>query len=339
MNLLAIIPCLNEAENLDRLLSQFLADRSIDLIVVADGGSSDGSREIVSRYESAGERVRLLDNPDRIQSAGTNLAVRRFGASSRWILRIDAHCAYPPHFASILLNAARAHDATSVVVPMETQGKQGFQKAVAAAQNSILGTGGSAHRHIRTGEFVDHGHHALIDRALFQKVGGYCEAMPCNEDAEFDRRQTEAGGRIWLEPGAAIVYFPRRTPGALWRQYFKFGVGRARTVQRHKMKLHLRQMIPLAVPVALALAVLSPFYWLLAVPAIVWLLTCVVGGAFVGVRSSGLWGLVSGMAVAIMHLAWASGFLTEWLKPAKGTGPRYGFALEHAAIHDKSAKK
>lgn len=327
MSVLAIIPCLNEAPNLDRLLRQMLADEVIDLLVVADGGSTDGSREIVLRHAQASTRVRLLENPDRIQSAGINLAVRQFGDGYDWILRIDAHCQYPDGFAAILLKAARAHHASAVAVPMVTRGRAGFQIAVAAAQNSLLGTGGSAHRHLGEGRFVDHGHHALIDRALFERVGGYCEAMPCNEDAEFDRRQVEAGGRIWLEPKAAITYFPRTTPAALWRQYFRYGVGRARTVRRHRMRMHLRQAVPLAVPLALAMALLAPVSWVLAVPALAWLALCLVAGVAIGARSGGGWALVAGFAAATMHLAWASGFMKEWVTRPAEAQPRYGLMI------------
>lgn len=332
MSLLAIIPCLDEAANLGRLLDQMLRDPAIDLIVVADGGSTDGSRDIARNYEDAGRPVRLLDNPNRIQSAGVNLAVKRHGGTFEWILRIDAHCEYPDRYAAILLDAAGERDASAVVVPMITRGRDGFQLAVAAAQNSVLGTGGSAHRHLGEQRFVEHGHHALMRRALFERVGGYCEAMPCNEDAEFDHRQLQAGGRILLEPGAAIVYFPRATPGALWRQYFGYGVGRARTVRRHGMGLRLRQTLPLAVPAALGLALLSPISWLFALPALAWLVLTLGVGLLVGHRAGGGgWRYVAGMAAGIMHLAWASGFLTEWLiRPAK-TGPRYGFTPGHDA--------
>ena len=44
MSLLAVIPCLNEEEHLPQLLAQMLADPAIDLLVVADGGSTDRSR-------------------------------------------------------------------------------------------------------------------------------------------------------------------------------------------------------------------------------------------------------------------------------------------------------
>jgi len=121
MSLLAVIPCLNEEDHLPQLLTQMLADPAIDRLVVVDGGSTDKSREIVASYAGS-ERVVLLDNPARIQSAGINLAVREHGAGHEWLLRIDAHCLYPDDYASRLLKAACAHDASAVVVPMQTVG-------------------------------------------------------------------------------------------------------------------------------------------------------------------------------------------------------------------------
>lgn len=326
MTVLAIIPCLNEAANLDRLLTQMLGDPAIDMLVVADGGSTDGSCDIVQRFAADNPRINLINNPARIQSAGVNLAVKQFGSGYDWILRIDAHCSYPDRWASILLNAAEAQQARSVVVPMETRGKQGFQLAAAAAQNSFLGTGGSAHRHVTKGAYVDHGHHALMDRACFVRLGGYCEAMPCNEDAEFDRRLTQDGGRIWLEPLAAIGYFPRETPSALWRQYYRYGKGRARTVRRHKMPMRLRQLVPLAVPLAALLACLAPIHSIFGLPIASWLLVCLGAGVFVGLSAGGGWALAAGLAAAIMHASWACGFVAEWLNGASAAKPRYGLS-------------
>lgn len=325
MSLLAVIPCLNEEEHLPQLLTQMLADPAIDLLVVADGGSTDRSRKIVSGLAER-ERVVLLDNPARIQSAGINLAVREYGAGYEWLLRIDAHCLYPEHYASLLLDAARTRDASAVVVPMETVGRQGFQKAAATAQNSILGTGGSAHRHLGEGQFVEHGHHALMRIDLFRRVGGYCEAMPCNEDAELDHRQIAAGGRIWLEPSAALTYFPRSSVKALWRQYRCYGQGRARNLRRHRMTPRLRQLVPLAVPAAIVLLPLAFLHPAFAVPVIAWAVLCLTFGALIGLRAGGGFALLAGLAAMTMQLAWAVGFLIEWIGNPSSAAPRYGLA-------------
>lgn len=330
MSVLAVVPCLNEAPNLPGLIAHLLADPKIDRIVVADGGSTDGSREIVEGF-SDGKRVFLIDNPKRIQSAGINRAVRQYGLAHDWLLRVDAHCIYPDNYASILLGAARANNATAVVVPMVTVGRKGFQRAAASAQNSILGTGGSAHRHLGHGAFVDHGHHALMSLKMFCSIGGYCEAMPCNEDAELDHRQLLAGGRIWLEPAAALSYFPRSSVLSLWKQYYRYGQGRARNLRRHKMRPKLRQMVPLLTPLAIALSFLSPLEPFLAVPALAWLLLCLIAGLIIGLKNGGGWSLAAGIAAAIMQLSWACGFLVEWLHSPAGSKARYGL-LENEMI-------
>ncbi len=326
MTILAVIPCLNEAAHLPALIEQMVADPAIDMLVVADGGSTDGSQAIVRRLAQGMPKLLALDNPARLQSAGINRAVRLHGAGHEWLLRIDAHCRYPDGYASMLMTAARATGASAVVVPMVTSAARGFARAAAAAQNSVLGTGGSAHRHLGSGRWVDHGHHALMRLDMFHALGGYCENMPCNEDAELDHRQTSVGGRVWLEPKAAIMYFPRSRPIALARQYYRYGVGRARTIRRHRLRPHLRQMAPLAVPFAALLALLTPWSAWAAVPFLLWAALCLSTGLLVGFRAGGGWAYAAGIAAAIMHMSWGTGFLKEMLLRPKGSDARYGLS-------------
>lgn len=325
MSVLGVIPCLNEAAHLPDLLDQMLADDTIDLLVVADGGSTDGSRAIVKQRMATTARLQLIDNPARIQSAGINRAVAKFGADKTWLLRIDAHCSYPKGYCVTLLEAANKSGAHAVVVPMRTKGREGFQHAVAAAQNSALGTGASPHRHVKHGGWVDHGHHALMDLKLFRQAGGYCESMPCNEDAEYDYRHTQLGARTWLEPKARITYFPRKSIPALWRQYFRYGSGRARNVRRHGQWLKLRQALPLVVPAAVLALPLGMLHWAFVLPAAAWLAICLVLGVAVGAKSGGGWALLGGVAAATMHLAWGLGFLREYSRPKHFGSPKLAF--------------
>ena len=306
--LLIVIPCLNEDRHLPGILDQFIAENPDALIVVADGGSTDRSREIVHDRANTCPRVILLDNLQRIQAAGVNLAVARYGDEFDWLLRVDAHCDYPKDFAKRLIKTGRLHKATSVVVSMLSRGKTAFQVAAAAAQNSVLGTGGSPHRHIGEGAYVDHGHHALMDLRLFKLVGGYREDMPANEDAELDIRLVGRGARIWLEPSLAITYYPRSSPLHLWRQYFKHGTGRARTLLIHRVRPKLRQLAPLVAALATVLALFAPAWPWLAAPALGWLCVALIAGFFLGARSGQPAAFLAGFAAVIMHLSWGLGF-------------------------------
>lgn len=324
---LAIIPCLNEAAHIHGLIARLLDDPDwIDpLIVVADGGSTDGTREIVSSISRRDARVLLLANPGKIQSAGVNLAARTRGEGRRWMVRVDAHASYPRGYVSALVREAERTGAASVVVCMKTRGRGCFQRAAAAAQNSKLGTGGAAHRATSEASWVDHGHHALFDLQAFLAVGGYDETFSHNEDAELDVRLGQGGYRIWLTREVEITYFPRDNPAALFRQYVSYGAGRARTILKHRMKPKLRQLLPLGVAPAVLLALLgSAFTPLAALPALLWAGLCLAFGAAIGWRAQSRCAAASGAAAMIMHLGWSIGFWRQLLAGRSSVGAARG---------------
>jgi succinoglycan biosynthesis protein ExoA len=244
-DVLIVIPSLNEEAHIEDVLASVQADHSCGevLIVVSDGGSSDQTVAIVEGIAQSDPRVRVLTTVTRLSiGASVNRAVECFGDGRTWLVRLDAHAEYPRDFASRLVAKAIETKARSVVIPMFTRGRTCFQRAVAAAQNSFLGTEGSPHRLLNGGGWVEHGHHALIDLQRFRKLGGYDE-IQFNEDAEFDQRLIKSRGRIWLADDPVITYFPRASTTSLFRQYTKHGLGRARTFGRHGGRKHIRHFI------------------------------------------------------------------------------------------------
>jgi succinoglycan biosynthesis protein ExoA len=320
-DILIAIPCLNEEAMLPALLEGLIANAATcqSLIVVIDGGSTDQTRAIADDFATRFPgRVVRLDNPKRYQSAALNLAAQTLGEGRSWLARVDAHCHYPSAYVSALRAAAQRTGADSVVVPMVAVGKGCFQRAVAAAQNSKLGTGGSAHRHAGAGQWVDHGHHALINLAKFNAVGGYDDRYTHNEDAELDLRLTQLGCRIWLEGPLTIDYVPRNRASSLARQYWNYGRGRAQTVLQHRSKLKLRQTLPLFVAPALFICPLGLIFPPLTLPLALWLGLCLLVGAGVGLRERSPCAVASGVPAAIMHMAWSLGF---WSKTLERQGP------------------
>lgn len=314
MTVLVVIPCLNEAAHLQPLLDTLRRDPAAGdaRFVIADGGSTDASIAIVRKAAKDDARIVLLNNPARIQSAGVNAAVRAYGGDAEFLIRVDAHASYPPNYLSNLLAAQRQSGADAVTVSMRAAARPGacFQRAAAAAQNSVLGAGGSLHRKAGARRWVDHGHHALMRVRSFHATGGYDETFTHNEDAEFDTRLTATGGRILLAADILIDYFPRATPGGLARQYVKYGEGRARTALKHKMPLKLRQLAPAAIAPIVTLSLgLAPVAPIAALPAALWLAACLGGGLFLGVKQRQICACAAGVPAAIMHFAWSIGFL------------------------------
>src|SRR5437660_2205720 len=283
-SVLVVIPCLNEEEHLDGVIGQLLADAGrINLaIIVADGGSTDGSRAIARDYMARDRRVVLMDNPKRIQSAGVNSAVARYGSNFDFLIRVDAHARYPNRFCERLLNVQARTRADSIVVSMHTVGNSCFQRAAAAAQNSILGNGGALHRNVAREGWVDHGHHALMTIRAFKAVGGYDDSFSHVEDVELDIRLRASGFAIFLT--GEVTYYPRRTMAALFRQYRNVGCGRARNFLKHRKSAKIRHLILAGIAPALSLLLLAPFSFIFALPALSWALLCLGYGLLLGVR-------------------------------------------------------
>ncbi|MHB2264594.1 glycosyltransferase family 2 protein [Aliihoeflea sp. PC F10.4] len=310
---LIVIPCLNEEQHIGPLLSWLLpvAVRLDALVVVADGGSTDETRSIAASAAADDERVVLLENPKRLQSAAINLAVERFANGAEYLIRIDAHGGYPPDFCDRLIEDADAVDADSVVVSMETSGDGTVQRANAAAQNSRLGTGGSKHRHAAQGQWIDHGHHALMRISAFRAVGGYDETFSHNEDAELDHRLRAAGFRIWLTGATRMTYYPRVTWTSLFRQYFAYGRGRARNVLKHRVVPGARQLAPLLVFPAALFSAFTFIHWIALVPIAAWAGICLAYGLATALRERTPQLALMGVSIMVMHLAWSAGFWRE----------------------------
>jgi succinoglycan biosynthesis protein ExoA len=335
-----IIPTLNEAAHIGGLLDQLsrVPCELVVEIIVADGGSADSTRAIVLERAKQDRRVRLIENPARIQSAGLNLAIRSALSVADTIVRIDAHGRYPDMYVERIVDAFAVSGATMVATRLRTVGDSAFQRGVAFAMNSRIGTGGSMHRVGGAPRFVDHGHHAGIDRAAFIRAGGYDENFVANEDAELDVRIRQDGGRIWLATDIVVGYVPRATLTALARQYWRYGVGRCQTFRKHGERLRVRQLVPPMVTIALMVSIFAA--------ALDWRSGLVVGAyaALLGIwsvwlaaRHRDVAAPFAAPAAAIMHIAWGLGFIKAYIMTStllvahrkSKTTPFSHFAEEH----------
>lgn len=321
MPVAVIIPTLNEAKYIGALLENICAQvpELVSEIIVTDGGSTDGTVDLVQSASEKDARVRLVDNPRKLQSAGINLAVGTLPSEISTFVRLDAHSGYPGDFLQRVLEALQESGSDSVVVRLNTVGRTCLQKAIAACMNSVFGTGGSIHRTGGVSQFVDHGHHAAFKTKSFQSAGGYNETFVANEDAEFDTRLTAQGGSIWFEASAEVEYYPRTNLKALAKQYFRYGKGRVMTWRASGQPLKPRQLIPPSLAGVLAVSlVLSLFDWrILAIPTI-YLTGCFAAALYLTLKSRFACTMLAVFALPVIHVSFGTGFILQFLSGRKG---------------------
>lgn len=239
------VPCLDEEAHIERFLrgvieQDYPADRLE--IVVADGGSTDGTRARVQRLAAEFPRISLIDNPGRLQAAGMNEVIKR--SRGDVIVRMDVHAEYARDYVSKSVEVLERTGADNVGGAARTQSTSPFQRAVCAALESPLGVGGSKYRSWDNEGFVETVFNGAFRREVFERVGLYDPAAITNEDAELNQRIHQFGGRVYLSREIVVYYFPRDQPRRLAVQYFKYGRGRARTLLKHRRLLSIRPLVP-----------------------------------------------------------------------------------------------
>lgn len=310
--IIVAIPTLNEERHIAGVIHDLLDDLPGKLeviVVVADGGSRDKTREIVSTLARDLPNVHLIENKKRYQSAGVNAAVFQHGANTDFVVRCDAHSIYPKGFVARLVETATRTGADSVVVPMDSIGTQCFQRAVAYLSNARLGTGGAKHRAGRYSGWIEHGHHALMRTSRFLSIGGYNEKLTHVEDVEYDNRQLAAGARIYMDGEIRIKYFPRKSLQELARQYRNYGRGRAIVTLMTPESVQYRQILIALHFFMFPLSVIIGFFYLVAgIYAATYLGAVVAGALSITFRNRSLCGILAIIAAPTMHLAWGYGF-------------------------------
>jgi len=315
-HILIAVPTLNEEAHIETCIRSLMTGdaRLADVkLVVADGGSTDRTVELVTALSHEFPNVSVIENPKRLQSAAINkVAASAAGTDVKYLVRCDAHSIYPPGFVTDVADAMVRTEAASVVVCMDAVGTSCFQKANAWIVDTPLGSGGSAHRGGTASGYYDHGHHAGFDIEHFRSIDGYDESFSHNEDAEYDHRLALAGGKIWLDADIRLSYLPRATVRSLAKQYYAYGRGRARNLMKHKAKPKLRQLAPVVNLLALVgaggAAMIFPVFT--AYPAF-YVAALVAASAYMAIKHRSACGLLAGLASGTMHIAWAAGFLRQ----------------------------
>ena len=303
-----IVPTFDEAANVDACLASLAAqDYAGEVqVLVADGGSRDGTLDRIAVWADRLPGLQVLHNPARVQAHGMNLAAAAAGGEI--LVRADAHTTYAPDYVrrsvGTLLDTGAA-----VGGVMRPVGNRAFGRAVAAAMTSPLTIGSGKFHYATARAEVDTVYLGAFRRSGFLTLGGM-RRFPSGvaEDADFYYRWRRAGGTVVVEPAIRSVYRPRETPWALFRQYLRYGEGKAEMLYVNHRLPSWRPLAPLALVLALAgaavVAAATPWQW----PLVVLLAAWMVPLAIVAVRAGVLAPLVLA-ASAIMHVAYGIGMI------------------------------
>jgi glycosyltransferase involved in cell wall biosynthesis len=311
-----IMPIRNEADYIERALRNVLDNdyptEKMEILVI-DGMSDDGTRDIVANLSKQDNRIRMLDNPKLITPSAMNIGIK--AAQGNLFIRVDGHVEIPADFISKSIRCLHEHPEAWVAGGyIKTVADSFTGKAIAEAMQSPIGVGNSRFRLGDYEGWVDTLAFGTHHKWIVDKIGYFDEELVRNQDDEFNLRIILAGGKIWMSKSIRSTYFSRGSLGKLWKQYFQYGFWRIRTLQKHKRPASFRQLVPLLFILSLLLLGLAGFLWkpfwiILAIEAALYLLGLVIGTIDVGNKSGWRYTLFAPAVFVILHFAYGLGSL------------------------------
>lgn len=321
-----VVPCFNEERTIAQLLTAIYDQdfpRADVEVIIADGFSTDGTREEISKFQKARSDlgVKVIDNPKRLIPSGLNLAIA--AAKGAYMVRLDAHCVPRPDYLRRSLEALESGRGWSVggVWEIKRGGAGWMADSIAIAASHPLGVGDAFYRFTNQAQEVDTVPFGAFSKELISRIGGFDETLHANEDYEFNTRIRQAGGKIWLDPEISSIYFARPTLAELARQYARYGFWKSVMLRRYPNSLRPRQAVPplfvlslLALPLA---GLIWPWLqWVLLAEVVSYILL-LLGAAFFKTLEVKQIKLLVGipLAMATMHLSWGAAFLWSLFNP------------------------
>ena len=196
-------------------------------VVLVNSNSTDGTLDMMEDFKATdyGFKDVVITHSDKgNQAAAWNAALTK--ATGDVIIRIDAHASIPRNFIARCIYNMEEFGETIVgggrpnIVDNETS----WKLTLLAAEESLFGSSIANYRR-PTGEqeYHDSLFHAAYKREVFEKVGGFNEALGRTEDNELHYRIREAGYKMCSFPDIISFQHTRSTLRHMIQQ--KFGNG------------------------------------------------------------------------------------------------------------------
>lgn len=322
-----VVPVRNErnfiAATLEQILRQDYPAERFE-VIVADGQSTDGTREVVAEMQRRHRNLRLVENVGRVSAAGRNAGLSV--AVGQYVVIIDGHCQLDDR--QYLRNVVDAFDRSGADClgrpqPQDVPGASSLGLAIAAARSSWLGHHADSYIYSDQERYVPAQSVAVAyRRTVFDRVGLFDEAFDACEDVELNHRIDRAGMRCFFTPSIQVRYFPRASLRQLFRQLIRYGRGRVRLMRKHRDTFSLHSLLPAAFVLGtlggLSSIWLSPALWLayvicLAIYMVV--LLTVSAGIAMGRQSVKIFGWLP-LVFLTIHFGAGTGLVLEALRIA-----------------------
>lgn len=293
-------------------------------IIIVDGMSIDNTQNIIRHYP-----VKLILNEKKNVAAARNLGVEN--AKGDFVAFTDGDCKVDKLWVKTLVKefAIAPDDVACVGGPnLIFDTDPIFAQVVGYAQETLMGSGGSAQSHGYTKkQYVQSipNCNALYKKSAIEDVGFFDEYFVMGQDGDLNYRMQNTGYRFWYVPKAKVLHHRRATIKTFSIRMFKYGAWMAELFKKHRKLVRWYALLPPIAIIFTTIAIISSVKYvllmkILLILALMYFIIVLFSTIQVMYKMKSMYGLLTFLLLPVQHVMYGLGVLSKSYKYLRSDG-------------------
>jgi len=254
-----VIPTFHEKDFIEKCLTSLCKQTyppHRHQIFIVDGGSTDGTTEIVNQFienqESNQPKITLLDNPHRFVSQARNIAFEQIPSNTEFIFEMIGHATILKDHLEIRINEffemenelGKKIAAIGTILKPPEEKMTLMATLIEACLGNPLGSGRGAYAQFKGRQRSRIPPLAIYRVEALKTIEGYDGNLVTAQDSDVNMQLIKNGWEIWRSDKTCIYVTKRQT----FLQWLKFGhrngFWRVKLVSKHPTRMPLGEIAP-----------------------------------------------------------------------------------------------
>ena len=336
--LATVIPIFNESKYIEKCIESLVVqtlDASKHMILVLDGGSTDGSIEIVKKMitssnQKGGPEIILHNNPGKYVAEARNLALEILPDSVDLMVELIGHCTVPADHLSKRLEVWQNitnHSSSKVaglgvrVLPSDGE-KTMVETWIEATLSSTLGSGsGQFDNFSETGETRTPAF-CMHSREAIKQIGGWDTDFITSQDSDLSMRLQDSGFRLYRTNDTHVKMVKRTNFSSWLKMGYRYGFWRTKIIKKHPSRHSKREFLPwIGLILSLILLLTSNQYWYM--PSLIYALVIICEGLRFTIKWRKI-SLLIGVPLSLLalHITFSIGLIGGLVRKGRASNDR-----------------
>lgn len=222
-NATVIVTVKDESQSISILLDSLETQTAVPKeIIIVDGGSTDGTIEIIKRRMIRNKKIRLIVRRGVSIAKGRNIGI--LNSNSNIIVTTDAGCVVDKNWLFNITRPFLTKPKIGIVTGLyKMRGRSLFQEAI----KPYLGI---PHKLITSSNFLPSARSMALRKSVWKKIGGFPEDLKgTGEDTLFNYKAISKGIKFYLEKNAIVDWKVPQNLTEFVKKLYNYSKGDAQT--------------------------------------------------------------------------------------------------------------